>query len=169
LCAARSLLLQELPALPPGACDTGTQRCDEEQAMKQRYLVRSALALIAFGAGLACAQTGLSRNLNAGSTAAGAASAGGALPQGTGDNGRAIVVITQSPNGANVMGAGAAPPRGALSAVDIAAMFLSADANHDGELSRAEAQSIRLPMGFDDIDTNHDGVISRFEYDEAFR
>jgi hypothetical protein len=138
--------------------------------MKQLYLVRSVLvALIALSAALASAQPRLSRNLNANPTAAGVPSAGGALPEGTGSNGRAIIVVTQPPYGTNAMGAGAAPPRGALTAVDIAAMFLSADTNHDGELSRAEAQQIPLPMAFDDIDANHDGVITRFEFDEAFR
>ena len=61
-------------------------------------------------------------------------------------------------------------PRGPYSAVDIARAFLEADSNHDGELSRAEAQRLAiLPVPFDDLDRNHDGVLSRFEYDDAFR
>jgi hypothetical protein len=102
-------------------------------------------------------------------TISGTVAAGGALPEGTGSSGRAIIVITQPPSGTNAMGAGAAPPRGALTAVDIAAMFMGADTNRDGDLSRAEAGRLQLPMSFDELDTNHDGVISRFEFDEAFR
>jgi glucose/arabinose dehydrogenase len=83
------------------------------------------------------------------------------------------VVVVQQPSGyasgANAMGAGPAI-RGPLSAVDIARAFLDADTNHDGQLSRAEAQRLSIPLGasFDDLDRDHDGVLSRFEYQDAF-
>lgn len=84
--------------------------------------------------------------------------------------GGGVVVVQQSAVSANAMGAGPGI-RGPLSAVDIARAFLDADANHDGELSRSEAQRLSIPLGasFDDLDRNHDGVLSRFEYDDAFR
>ncbi|MEJ6021286.1 hypothetical protein [Ramlibacter sp. PS4R-6] len=70
--------------------------------------------------------------------------------------------------GTNAMGA-AGYARGPLSAVDIARGFLESDLNHDGELSRSEAQRLMLPVPFDELDRNHDGMLSRFEYDDAFR
>jgi hypothetical protein len=78
-----------------------------------------------------------------------------------------------------VMGAGAtvAGPSqytnagsGGYSATDIARSFFFADANHDGELSHAEARRLSIaPMSFEEMDRNFDGVISRFEYDDATR
>jgi len=69
----------------------------------------------------------------------------------------------------NAMGAGAAP-RGPLTPMDLARAFYDADYNHDGELTRAEAQRLTiLPVPFDDLDRNRDGVLSRFEYEDAFR
>jgi hypothetical protein len=69
------------------------------------------------------------------------------------------------------MGAGAAAYRGPYSAVDITRAFMEADTNHDGDLSRGEAQrlSIFLPVPFDELDRNRDGLLSRFEYEDAFR
>ncbi|HVZ42552.1 MAG TPA: EF-hand domain-containing protein [Ramlibacter sp.] len=44
--------------------------------------------------------------------------------------------------------------------------FDLADANRNGELSRAEAQQlIILPRTFEELDANHDGVLSRVEYE----
>ena len=74
-----------------------------------------------------------------------------------------------------VMGAGAVASRPAGAAVDgytaaqIAQSFKDADANRDGELTRAETQSlVILPFGFEEMDQNKDGVISRAEYEAAF-
>lgn len=54
------------------------------------------------------------------------------------------------------------------SAVDVARAFLAADANGDGELSRAEFGRITNPcMTFEEMDRNFDGVISRSEFDDA--
>ncbi len=81
----------------------------------------------------------------------------------------------------NVLGAagyaGAPAPRqpagmvpGPYTALQIAQSFLAADANRDGELSRAEAQRLTIvPYSVDEIDRNHDGIITRFEYEDAMR
>lgn len=54
------------------------------------------------------------------------------------------------------------------SAVDVARAFLAADANGDGELSRAEFGRISNPcMTFEEMDRNFDGVISRSEFEDA--
>lgn len=84
--------------------------------------------------------------------------------------GGGVVVVQQSAGGTSAMGAGPLP-RGAYSATDIARAFMDADTNHDGELSRAEAQRLSIPLGasFDDLDRNNDGVLSRFEFEDAFR
>ncbi|HXE23076.1 MAG TPA: EF-hand domain-containing protein [Rhodoferax sp.] len=53
---------------------------------------------------------------------------------------------------------------------DAGAAFTRADTNHDGKLSREEAQAIpALAQHFDEIDANHDGFISREEYDKAMK
>lgn len=82
------------------------------------------------------------------------------------------IVVVQQPivGGTSAMGAPPAP-RGPYSAVDIARAFMDADTNHDGQLSRAEAQQLSIPLGasFDDLDRDHDGYLSRFEYEDAFR
>jgi hypothetical protein len=84
--------------------------------------------------------------------------------------GGGVVVVQQSTSGTNGMGAGPSP-QSVFSAVDIARAFLSADTNHDGELSRAEAQRLSIPLGasFDDLDRDNDGMLSRFEFEDAFR
>ena len=79
----------------------------------------------------------------------------------------------------NVLGAGATTPgpsqylnsgAGGVSATDEARSFFFADANHDGELSRAEAARLSIAtMSFEQMDRNFDGVISRFEYQDSLR
>jgi hypothetical protein len=79
----------------------------------------------------------------------------------------------------NVLGAGATSPgpsqylnsgAGGVSAADEARSFFFADANHDGELSRAEARRLSIAtMSFEQMDRNFDGVISRFEYQDSLR
>lgn len=69
--------------------------------------------------------------------------------------------------GANAMGFGRVPG-GQYSAVDIARAYLEADINHDGDLTRAEAQHLAIAVPFDQLDRNHDGVLTRFEYDDFF-
>jgi hypothetical protein len=70
--------------------------------------------------------------------------------------------------GANAMGYGGIP-HGPYSAVEIERAFEDADINRDGELTRAEAQRLAIPVPFDDLDRNHDGVLTRFEYQDFFR
>ena len=83
-----------------------------------------------------------------------------------------------APVNTTVMGAGATvrgPGQsvggaGGFSAVDVARSFLSADANHDGSLTRAEAMRLSIStLSFEEMDRNFDGVISRFEYDDSLR
>ena len=59
---------------------------------------------------------------------------------------------------------------GGFSAVDQARSFYFADANHDGELTRAEAARLSImTMTFEEMDRNFDGIISRFEYEDSLR
>jgi hypothetical protein len=47
--------------------------------------------------------------------------------------------------------------------------FELADADANGELSRAEVQRIAIiPRSFEDMDQNKDGVVARAEYEAAF-
>ena len=73
-------------------------------------------------------------------------------------------------------GAGPSTPRsvpagpGPYTALQLAKSFLEADANRDGELTRAEAQRLTImPMSFEEMDRNKDGVISRSEYEDSTR
>jgi hypothetical protein len=98
--------------------------------------------------------------------------AGIAAPTSTGGGGGVVILQQSLANGTYAMGGPpASSPRGPFSAVDIARAFLEADTNRDGELSRAEAQRLSIPLGasFDDLDRNRDGVLSRFEFEDAFR
>lgn len=94
--------------------------------------------------------------------------------------GGGVVPVEVPPVGVNtaVLGAGAsvmgpsqyASDSGAAgySAVDVARSFFFADANHDGELTRAEFRRLSIAtMPFEQMDRNYDGVISRFEYDDS--
>jgi hypothetical protein len=57
---------------------------------------------------------------------------------------------------------------GPYTALQIAQSFLAADANRDGELTRAEAQHLTImPYSFEEMDRNHDGILTRFEYEDA--
>jgi hypothetical protein len=57
---------------------------------------------------------------------------------------------------------------GGFAAADTARSFFFADANHDGELTHAEARRLSImTMSFEEMDRNFDGVISRFEYDDS--
>jgi len=59
---------------------------------------------------------------------------------------------------------------GPYTAVDIARSFIGADANRDGELTRAEALRLTImPYTFEEMDRNHDGILTRSEYEDAFR
>lgn len=59
---------------------------------------------------------------------------------------------------------------GPYTALQIAQSFLGADANRDGELTRAEAQRLTImPYSFEEMDRNHDGILTRFEYEDGVR
>ncbi|MCC2673669.1 MAG: hypothetical protein K0R58_616 [Ramlibacter sp.] len=59
---------------------------------------------------------------------------------------------------------------GGFSATDTARSFFFADANKDGELTRAEASRLSIStMSFEEMDRNFDGVITRFEYGDSVR
>ena len=54
-------------------------------------------------------------------------------------------------------------------AQDTAAVFAALDANHDGKISKAEAQkNPMVSQAFDQADKNHDGFLSKAEFDAAF-
>jgi len=63
-------------------------------------------------------------------------------------------------------GVGGAP----YTALQLAQSFIGADANRDGELTRAEAQRLTImPYSFEEMDRNHDGILTRFEYEDGVR
>ncbi|MFC5496547.1 hypothetical protein ACFPOE_03295 [Caenimonas terrae] len=77
-----------------------------------------------------------------------------------------------------VMGAGGGPnaPQlvpsgpGPYTALQLSESFLRADANRDGELTRAEFQHLTIaPASFDEMDRDHNGVVTRSEYEDASR
>lgn len=74
-------------------------------------------------------------------------------------------------SGATVRGPGqVVAGAGGFSAMDIARSFFFADANKDGELTRAEAARLSIAtMPFEEMDRNFDGIISRFEYEDTVR
>lgn len=54
-------------------------------------------------------------------------------------------------------------------AQDADLVFTALDANHDGKVSKAEAQKNPAVMQmFDQADKNHDGFLSKAEFDAAF-
>jgi hypothetical protein len=70
------------------------------------------------------------------------------------------------PAGPQYLSGGAAP----YTALQIAQSFLAADANRDGELTRAEAQRLSImPSSFEEMDRDHDGILTRFEYEDGVR
>jgi len=86
--------------------------------------------------------------------------------------------LTPAPVATNVLGAGAtvrgpgqvAGGAAGFSATDQARFFFFADANHDGDLTRAEFSRLGIAtMSFEEMDRNYDGVISRFEYEDSLR
>jgi len=112
------------------------------------------------------------------------------LPE-TGVTNNAGTTGTTSNNGtpatsATVEGANAAPgvaymgaaapqgpvsgPAGSYTPLQIAQSFLGADANHDGDLTRAEFQHLTIkPYTFEEMDADHDGIVTRSEYENAVR
>lgn len=96
----------------------------------------------------------------------------------TGGGGRTLVPDVAVVPATNVLGAGATvrgPAQsvggaGGFNATDVARSFFFADANHDGELTRAEAARLSiLTLTFEEMDRNFDGIISRFEYEDSVR
>lgn len=60
-------------------------------------------------------------------------------------------------------------PANRWTALQIRQAFELADANSDGQLSRAEAQHLPImPRSFEDTDTNKDGVLVLGEYESSF-
>jgi hypothetical protein len=124
-----------------------------------------------FPAGLTAATIGIPRTetgTGGGSGGSGTGGGGGT----TGGNGNAGSGGDFTPPATNVMGAGAPQPWGVgpgpYTVVDAARSFLLADANRDGELSRAEARRLSLgQFAFEELDADHDGVVTRWEYDDA--
>jgi hypothetical protein len=93
-----------------------------------------------------------------------------------GSTGTAVNNYTANPTA--TMGAGGGPnaPQtvssgaGPYTALQLAESFLRADANRDGELTRAEFQRLTIaPVSFDEMDRDHNGVVTRSEYDDATR
>ena len=80
-------------------------------------------------------------------------------------------------NSTSVMGAGGGatapqfvPSASGYTALQLAESFLKADANRDGELSRAEFQRLSIaPASFEEMDRDRNGIVSRSEYDDGTR
>lgn len=129
-------------------------------------------------------------------TGTGTNNTGGTRPGGTGstggtnDAGNGSGTDTAGNNGGDgvappvapvttVLGAGSATVRGpaqdlagagGFSAHDQARSFFFADANKDGELTRAEAARLSIStLPFEEMDRNFDGVVTRFEYQDTLR
>lgn len=69
-------------------------------------------------------------------------------------------------------GAAAAVPAasGRWTPAQVQQSFVRADANADGQLTRAEAQQLTiLPRSFEDLDANKDGILSLDEYQSGAR
>ena len=65
---------------------------------------------------------------------------------------------------------GASMGPGPWTPVEVAGAFLGADANADGELSRAEATRLSImPFTFEEMDEDHDGVVTRSEYETSLQ
>jgi hypothetical protein len=61
------------------------------------------------------------------------------------------------------------PPPNRWTVAQIREAFQLADANGDGQLSRAEAQRLPImPRSFEDTDLNKDGVLTLDEYQASF-
>ena len=93
-----------------------------------------------------------------------------------GSTGTAVNNYTTNPTA--TMGAGGGPtaaqtvPSGAgpYTALQLAESFMKADANRDGELTRAEFQRLTIaPVSFEEMDRDRNGVVTRSEYDDATR
>lgn len=64
---------------------------------------------------------------------------------------------------------GAAPPPSRWTAAQVREAFELADSDSNGELTRAEAQQLRiLPRSFEDMDQNKNGLLERAEYEAVF-
>jgi len=105
---------------------------------------------------------------------------GATIIGGGGGGGSSVLPDGAAVPATNVLGAGGVTVRGpgpsvagaagGFRAAEIADAFLVADANRDGELTRAEAAGLRIvTMSFEEMDRNFDGVVSRFEYQDAVR
>lgn len=109
------------------------------------------------GSGLAPAP-GVTTGGVAGGAAAAAAAAAGAAPD-TGTMGAAGAAGPASASGA---------PMRPYNPIEVARSFLEADGNRDSELSRAEAQFLRvMPGTFEQMDRDGNGRVTRFEYQDA--
>jgi hypothetical protein len=84
--------------------------------------------------------------------------------------GDAVPIDTSVMGGASASGLSWSATTGPITDVDIARSFLGADANRDGDLTRAEASRLAImPLPCEDMDLNRDGILSRSEYEEGVR
>ena len=91
-------------------------------------------------------------------------------PGSTGVIGDTVVTGPGAAGGAQATQSSAGVRAGAYTPLQIAQSFLGADANHDGELTRGEAQRLSIaPYSFEEMDADHDGLVSRSEYENALR
>jgi len=59
-------------------------------------------------------------------------------------------------------------PAGPLTALQAAEAFMRADANRDGQLSRAESSALTtVRLNFEELDQNKDGLLSRSEFESG--
>ena len=95
-----------------------------------------------------------------------------------GSNGNRNFIAAPTANPTAAMGAGGIAnasrvvPSGAgpYTALQLAESFQRADANRDGELSRAEFQRLTIaPASFEEMDRDHNGIVTRSEYEDGTR
>jgi hypothetical protein len=61
-------------------------------------------------------------------------------------------------------------PAGQWTVAQLGQVFDAADADGNGQLTRAEAQQLPyLPLSFEELDLDKDGLLSRAEYEQAPR
>ncbi|RZJ83501.1 MAG: hypothetical protein EON88_28620 [Brevundimonas sp.] len=99
--------------------------------------------------------------------------AGGGVNAGVDANGNPTTAVAGAgAGGLTARGPSQSVPLGSsgLNPVEVARNFINADANRDGELTRAEASRLSFSMSsFEEMDRDFDGVVTRAEYGDGTR
>jgi len=167
--------VQSVPSSPPSATQRTTQAAPNPAGLTPVFP-----AGISSGSGAAVSRDPLARSnspLPPGDNAVPqqpplAGSGGGVIGPGVGVGVGGTVNTAVMGAGSTVRGPGQLVEGGAggFSATDVARSFFFADADKDGDLTRAEAARLSIQsLSFEEMDRNFDGIISRFEYNDSVR